>query len=81
VTLLIVDADTGEYLERFDPEFAGGIGAAWWTPDPAKAMRFVDLIAAFETWKTQSVTRPIREDGKPNRPLTAHTITFAQAPA
>jgi hypothetical protein len=80
MTVLIQDFETGDYLKRFDPEFANGRGAAWWTDDPAKAMRFEDSMAAFQFWKTQSTTRPIREDGKPNRPLTAHTVTIEKAP-
>jgi hypothetical protein len=80
MTVLIKDALTGEYLRRFDPEYADGRGAAWWTDDPAKAMRFADVGVALETWKTQSTVKPLREDGKPNRPLTAHTITFDEAP-
>jgi uncharacterized membrane protein len=80
MTVMIQDALTGEYLRRFDPEFAGGVGAAWWTDDPAQAMRFADLGEALATWKTKSAIRPLRDDGKPNRPLTAYTITFVEAP-
>jgi hypothetical protein len=41
-------------------------------------MRFADLAAAVACWKRQSTVRPLRPDGKPNRPLTAFTITFDQ---
>jgi hypothetical protein len=44
------------------------------TPNEDDALDFPDSIAAFEFWKTQSKTVPLRPDGKPNRPLTAWTI-------
>lgn len=74
------DGSTSEYddqfLERFDPEYDHGLGRIWTTPDPDKAMRFTSLAEALTTWKTQSTVRPLRADGKPNRPLTAVTVTF-----
>lgn len=45
------------------------------------AQRFPDAGAALEYWRTP-VTCPchaIREDGKPNRPLTAYTVTIEDA--
>lgn len=40
-----------------------------------KAMKFDKREDAFALWKTQSTAVPLRLDGKPNRPLTAFTIT------
>ena len=39
-------------------------------------MKFADMSEAFECWKRQSTVCPLRADGKPNRPLTAFSITF-----
>ena len=64
----------GMMLRRFDPEYAEGRGHAEWTHDPDVAMKFDDQMSALELWKTQSKTRPLRDDGLPNRPLTAYTI-------
>lgn len=66
----------GQYLERFDPEYDHGLGRIWSTPDPDRAMHFESLTEALTLWKTQSRTRPTRSDGKPNRPMTALTVTF-----
>jgi hypothetical protein len=66
----------GQYLRSFDVEAFDGQGDASFTWRRAKAMRFADIGAATEAWKTQSKTRPLREDGRPNRPLTAFSITF-----
>jgi hypothetical protein len=68
------------WLKSYDIEAFDGRGNALFTDVPEKALRFADLGAAFEAWKTQSKRRPIREDGKPNRPLTAFSITFDTAP-
>lgn len=70
----------GQYLQSFDFDAHDGRGFGVYTRDPAKAMRFPDLTAAVEFWRTQSKARPIRADGKPNRPLTSTTVTFEDVP-
>jgi hypothetical protein len=64
----------GDFLVAFDVEARDGRGEAIWSPDIKKAMKFPDAISAMRAWKSQSQTRPIRDDGKPNRPLTAYTV-------
>lgn len=65
----------GEYIVAFDVNAFGGIGYFTSSPDVAKAMRFPSLEAALQAWRTQSTLRPLRADGKPNRPLTALSIS------
>jgi hypothetical protein len=65
-----------QYLATYDPEARDGRGDATWTTDRAKARRFADLRAAMECWRQVPKARPVRPDGKPNRPLTAFTVTF-----
>jgi hypothetical protein len=74
----LFDVDT--WLQAYDPEFADGIGKAVETTDPAKARTFPSFEAVMETWKTRSKTRPTRDDGRPNRPLTAYTIQPEKIP-
>lgn len=62
----------GQYLESFDPDAYGGRGYA----DLTKAMRFASVAEAFDMRKRQSAVRPLRPDGRPNRPLTAYTIAI-----
>jgi hypothetical protein len=69
-------ARTGLWLKAFDNEARDGRGSASFTDDPREALRFPDLEAAFEAWKSQSRTQPLRPDGRPNRPLTAYSVTF-----
>lgn len=69
----------GLYLERYDPEAHDGLGDAWWTETRAAAMVFADVRAALECWRTVPRCRPVRADGRPNRPLTAYTVELARA--
>lgn len=45
---------------------------------PSEAKKFNSQIEALEYWKTPSSVLPTRPDGKPNRPLSAYTITVEQ---
>lgn len=74
----VVDQD--RYLESYDLEFPNAkvypTGRAEFTEKLSKAMRFDSFREAMDTWKSQSITVPLRPDGKPNRPLTAFTVTI-----
>ncbi len=65
-----------EYLRVYDPEYAKGRGRVDWTTDIDDARRYPDIGAAYKEWVRQSRLRPLRDDGLPNRPLTAYSITF-----
>lgn len=62
------------YLASFDVDAHHGRGDAKFTDNPDKAMRFETPGELFAAWKTQSKVKPLREDGEPNRPLTAFHI-------
>lgn len=66
--------DEPTWLETFDIDFYDGLGRVRMTTDRWRAYRFPDFGAAMGAWKTQSLVRPLRPDGKPNRPLTAFTV-------
>jgi hypothetical protein len=66
----------GEYLRDFDFEAYGGVGLIDVTPDITKAKQFADLAEALEFRNRQPRCAPTREDGKPNRPLSATTWEF-----
>jgi hypothetical protein len=65
---------SGLYLMEYDVEAFDGAGMARWTGDPAKALQFDNAGDVHRTWTQQSTTTPTRDDGRPNRPLTAYTI-------
>lgn len=66
----------GEYLKAYDPEAYDGRGWADWTVDPKKALQFDDKLTPWQLWNTIPKRRPVRADGRPNKPLTAFTITI-----
>jgi hypothetical protein len=70
----------GQYLEAYDPNAMDGYGVVLWTPDAASAKRFDSLLDAFEFSRRIPQSRPLRDDGQPNRPLTAYTLTFESVP-
>jgi hypothetical protein len=63
----------GAWLVWYDPEGNDGTGDAAWSHDPADAARFTP-----EEWvglyTTAPANRPVRPDGKPNRPITMFTL-------
>jgi hypothetical protein len=71
----------GAYLASYDPAGNNGHGDAAWTADPAGALVFSDMAAAAECYRAVPANRPLREDGKPNRPLTMFAITYVPVPA
>jgi hypothetical protein len=66
----------GSYLASYDPEGANGNGIAKWTLDPAQAMTFPTAEAASACYRAVPLNRPLRPDGRPNRPLTIFTVAF-----
>lgn len=71
---------TPVYLEWFDVDGRDGLGSETLTFDIAKALRFETTEQALAAWKRQSNVRPIRPDGKPNRPLTAYSAEVHRVP-
>lgn len=66
----------GDWLQEWDVEFAGGRGMAVWTDDVRKAHRFLSHEDALKAYRQQSRIAPTRPwDGRPNRPLTAYTVS------
>jgi hypothetical protein len=68
----------GQYLKAFDFDAHDGRGLGDFTDDRREAKRFPSLEVAMAYWRTTSRTRPIRADGRPNRPLTASNVTFEE---
>jgi len=64
----------GTYLLSSDVNARDGRGAAEWTRDLDKAQKFPSFAQAFDEWRRQSDVTPFRDDGYPNRPLTAFSV-------
>ena len=69
----------GRFLADYDPSGNMGAGTIVSTDDPNKALRFERLEDLLAVWKADSRTHPIRQDGLPNRPLTALNIAPVDA--
>jgi len=76
---VVQSADVGTWLKSYDPEAYDGRGDVQATTNRDEAMRFDSLQEAHELWKRQPKARPLRDDGKPNRPLSAFTIRVEPA--
>lgn len=62
------------YLKSYDIEAHNGRGAVELTADINEALQFASVREALQAWNTQSRTTPLRDDGRPNKPLTALTV-------
>jgi len=66
----------GRYIKNFDVNAFGGDGWLTTTDYEPHAMHFEDARSALDFYRQVSTVKPLREDGQPNRPLTAFTVTF-----
>jgi hypothetical protein len=69
------------WLRSFDFENGGGRGYGVFTPEAKHARKFTNQGEALTFWRTQSKTKPFREDGEPNRPLTSLTVCIEELKA
>ena len=70
-----VGFDDPSYIQSYDLNYMGGRGQAMLTSDVTKAATWDTEIDVFKAWRTTSTLMPVRDDGRPNRPLTAYTIS------
>lgn len=70
----------GQYLKDFDFEADAGRGEITLTADIKQAKRFGQMADAIEFYRTSPKCKPLRPDGRPNRPLTATNWEFLTAP-
>ena len=72
--------EAGCYVRRYSADGYGGRGCLLLTPQVEHAHHYPSFIDALEEWRRVSATHPVRKDGKPNRPLSAFTVTIEPAP-
>ena len=65
----------GRYVSRYNPDAHDGLGQVWTVADPRDAKQFATPQEAYLFLKQTSSVKPKREDGRPNRPITAFTVT------
>lgn len=64
----------GLFVTECDVDARDGRGAVYTTPERREARQFPGTVSALEYWKRQSKVTPLRDDGQPNRPLTAYSV-------
>ena len=70
----------GQWVQTVNVDAYNGRGEARGTLDPRKAMAFDTTTEAFIFWNQQSKVRPLRPDGRPNKPLTAFSCMIEALP-
>lgn len=68
------------FVQSFDADAHDGMGQATLTPDRHEAKTFANGREALAFWTQASTVRPTRDDGQPNRPLTAYTVEVVPVP-
>lgn len=66
----------GQYIKEFDHEAMQGVGYGEFTKNPHLAKKFADHVEAWAFWTRVPKVKPRREDGQPNKPLTAATVSI-----
>lgn len=66
----------GSWVKDYDPDAHEGRGLATWTMDRSEAQRFASQKDAMDFYLQTSKILPERRDGRPNRPLTAYTVSI-----
>lgn len=66
------------YLKSYDVDAYDQVAATVFTQNIHDALHFASRTIAFTTWQTQSTARPLRDDGEPNRPLTAFSVSIEE---
>lgn len=68
----------GQFLKSYDPEAFSGLGDAVFTDRVQEALKFPNMDEALHFTLQVPWHRPIREDGRPNRPIRAFTLEFGE---
>lgn len=64
----------GEYLKEYNPSAFDGYGDVVFTDRKQDALTFVSFTEAKIFVNQMPKNRPLREDGRPNRPISAFTL-------
>jgi hypothetical protein len=80
VSMAHTDERIGLWLRAYDPEADTGYGVVDLTSDPLRAKRYASPQEAWDEYRAAPKSRPLRPDGKPNRPLTAYTVLCTEIP-
>lgn len=74
--VVIGEVEAGSYVAEYDPDAHDGFGYVRGTSNIAEAKPFASAAEALGFYRQTSTVRPLRGDGRPNRPLTAFTVSI-----
>ena len=64
----------GEYVKKYEPEAFDGYGDVVFTDRKEEALTFETFTDAYLFVGQIPNNRPVRDDGQPNRPISAFTL-------
>lgn len=70
----------GSLIVKFDVDANNGVGKLFVTKALKQARKFKTLTDAIAYAQRVSKIRPLRPDGKPNRPLMMYNVAVIEAP-
>lgn len=79
IPALIPCPEAGAFVVEMDLEARHGFGELQVTRDARQAKVFANPAEALEYYQRVPVCRPHRDDGRPNKPLTAYTVEIIPA--
>ena len=74
IAQVVVNDEVPVYLRAYDVNAHDGRGSVAMTRDIAEARTWCTQHEVMLAWLAQSTSKPLRPDGKPNRPLTAYSM-------
>ena len=74
VNVANTDVSIEAWVMEMDVDANEGRGGTTFTRMPHHAKQWPSMQAAFLAYRQQSKVKPLRDDGKPNRPMLAFTI-------
>lgn len=73
------ESPIGKFITGFRPLAYDGLGEVLFSPNLPDALAFETADEAIGYYRQVPRHRPVKPDGKPNRPLTAFTVEVLQA--
>jgi hypothetical protein len=70
----------GHYIREFDHDADNGRGRGWFTQNIRYAKKFATAAEAHAFYRYVPKSKPLRDDGLPNRPMTAMHALIEPAP-
>lgn len=78
--MFTINAIERGYVKHYE-DTPCGRGSVTFTDEVADALTFTTMAEAFNFWRQQSRSVPLRPDGRANRPMCAFSVWIEEVPA